>query len=74
MQEKKDKLVKMSFKDYYKSLSEIQYDLKSRVMSKLEISEKTFYNKMNDESWSPVEIEAIESIKVEMAKNLSALC
>jgi len=74
MQEKKDKILKMSFKDYYKSLSEIQYDLKSRVINKLNISEKTFYNKMNDESWSQVEIEAIESIKVEMAKNLSSLC
>lgn len=39
---------KMSFKDYYLSLKS---SLREEICSKLEISEKTFYNKMNDNSF-----------------------
>ena len=74
MQEENTKELKMSFKDYYKSLSELQGDLKNRVMERLAISDKTFYNRMNEDSWSPIEIEAIHKIQADMARELSQLC
>lgn len=41
----------MNFKDYYDSLSKVPSDLKKKICEKLEISDKTFYNKMNDNSF-----------------------
>lgn len=74
MQVKKEKLVKMSFKDYYKSLSELQLDLRSKVMERFGISEKTFYNKMNEESWSPAELDEIQKIQADLTRIITELC
>ena len=65
---------KLSFADYYKSLSELQGELRNRICSKLEISYKTFYNKINQDSWSGIERTAIDQIikdfDVELSKNI----
>lgn len=41
----------MNFRDYYNSLSRLPGDLKKKICEKLEISDKTFYNKMNDNTF-----------------------
>jgi len=41
----------MSFKDYYSSLKNLHVELRDKICEKLEISEKTFYNKLNDDSF-----------------------
>lgn len=43
-----EKAEKMSFKDYYFSLKS---NLREKICCKLEISEKTFYNKLRDDSF-----------------------
>jgi len=53
---------KINFTDYYKSFFTIQGELRERICAKLEISLKTFYNKINADSWSAIEREAIEKI------------
>jgi len=61
----------LNFSDYYKNLSELQADLRSKVCDKLEISYKTFYNKINSDSWSTIEREAIAKIVEEFNNSLS---
>jgi hypothetical protein len=54
---------KMSFTDYYKSLPDIQVEIRDRICDRLEFnSKKTFYNKLNNNSWSAIEREAVEQI------------
>ena len=53
---------KLNFTDYYKNLPEIQSELKKRIIDRLGISDKTFYNKINSDSWNAIEREAIENI------------
>lgn len=60
----------LNFSDYYKNLSELQPDLRNRICDKLEISYKTFYNKINADSWSTVEREAIAKIVEEFKTSL----
>jgi hypothetical protein len=61
----------LNFSDYYKNLSELQGDLRNKVCDKLEISYKTFYNKINSDAWSNIEREAIAKIVEEFNSNLS---
>ncbi len=60
----------LNFSDYYKTLSELQSDLRNKVCDKLEISSKTFYNKINADSWSTIEREAIARIVEEFNTDL----
>jgi len=53
---------KLNFTDYYKNLPEIQSEIKKRVLERLGISDKTFYNKINSDSWNAIEREAIELV------------
>ena len=61
----------LNFSDYYKNLSELQGALRNKVCDKLEISYKTFYNKINADSWSFIEREAIACIVEEFNTSLS---
>ena len=61
----------LNFSDYYKNLSELQGELRNRICHKLEISYKTFYNKINGDSWSNIEREAIGKIVDEFNVELS---
>ncbi|OFX56316.1 MAG: hypothetical protein A2066_13020 [Bacteroidetes bacterium GWB2_41_8] len=45
------KKAKMSFTDYYTNLKNIQAELRDKICQKLEISEKTFYNKLNNDTF-----------------------
>ena len=60
----------LNFSDYYKTLSELQGELRNKVCDKLEISLKTFYNKINADSWNTIEREAIAKIVEEFNTNL----
>ncbi len=62
---------KLNFTDYYKSYSESQGELRRRICDRLEISFKTFYNKMNGNSWTTIELEAIEKIVNDLNTELS---
>lgn len=62
---------KISFQDYYKNLSFVQGELRAKICDKLEISYKTFYNKINSDSWTTIEREAIEKIMDEFIIELS---
>ncbi len=42
----------MNFKAYWESLRNILPELRTEICDKLEISEKTFYNKLNSEDFS----------------------
>lgn len=41
----------MSFRTYYSSLKNLHVSLRGRICYKLGISTKTFYNKLNDDSF-----------------------
>ena len=63
----------LSFKDYYKHLVEdgksamkISAVVREAICKKLEITEKTFYNKLNGDSFTQIELEAIDNILVEL--------
>lgn len=43
---------KMSFKDHYISIKTSHAKLRDDICRLLEISEKTFYNRMADDSWT----------------------
>lgn len=62
MQEKNTIGLKMSFKDYYSLVDTIKVDLRYKIMAALEISEKTFYNKLNSDNWTALEREKIDQI------------
>jgi hypothetical protein len=54
---------KMNLLDYYKSLPDLQVEIRDRICERLEFnSKKTFYNKINNDSWSTIEREAVEEI------------
>lgn len=50
-----NKTLNMSFKDHYVKLGVLQSELRARIVSELEITEKTFYNKLHADSWSALE-------------------
>lgn len=52
----------MNFADYYNSLRTKQSSLRSQVCELLEISEKTFYNRIKEENWSALEKAALENL------------
>jgi len=52
----------MNFTDYYKNLPELQSEIKKRIIERLSISDKTFYNKINSDSWNDLEREAINTV------------
>jgi hypothetical protein len=62
MQAKKAKRLKMSFKDYYSKLDQIQSEIRDEIVAELDISTKTFYNRMNKDSWTKLERAAIDRI------------
>lgn len=41
----------MSFKNYYSSLKNQHVELRDRICKALDITQKTFYNKLNDDSF-----------------------
>ena len=61
-QEKNANTLKMSLKDYYRLLGSIQSEFKEKVLEALEISEKTFYNRLNSDKFSTIEREKIAQI------------
>lgn len=63
----------MNFKDYYKRLSEAQIELRERVKKGLDISDKTFYNRLNADSWSDVEREFIQTAIQDISNDLKNL-
>jgi hypothetical protein len=63
--------IKISFQDYYKRLSELQVDLRDRICSELEFSTKTFYNKINNDSWTALERVAIDKITADFNTELA---
>ncbi|MDD4374191.1 MAG: hypothetical protein PHG67_09765 [Bacteroidales bacterium] len=52
----------MSFKDYYSKLDQIQSEIRDEIVAELDISTKTFYNRMNKDSWTKLERAAIDRI------------
>lgn len=62
MQEKNPINLKMSFKDYYLKLDKLQNEIRKKVIDSLEISEKTFYNRLNADGWTAIEREKIDQI------------
>jgi hypothetical protein len=63
----------MNYKDYYKELAELQSEFKDLVKKKLSISDKTFYNKINSDSWSDLERTVLADAKAEINKNILSL-
>jgi hypothetical protein len=63
----------MNYKDYYKELAELQAEFKDLVKKKLSISDKTFYNKINSDSWSDLERTVLADAKAEINKNILSL-
>jgi len=62
---------KLNFTDYYKNLPELQTELRDRIIEKLEFKSKmTFYNKINNDSWTAVEREAVEKIVEEFKTDI----
>lgn len=64
---------KMNFADYYKNVSELQAELRSLVCSKLDISLKTFYNRINDDSWSDMERATIDKVVLEFNTKIATV-
>lgn len=62
MQEKNPKQVKMSFIDYYELIDKLKPSLRDEIIKALGIKIKTFYNKMNNDSWSQLEREKLEQV------------
>jgi hypothetical protein len=62
MQEKSKKSVKMSFIDYYELSEKLKGALRDEIMKALEISQKSFYNKMKDDTWSSLERVKLEEV------------
>jgi len=60
----------MNFPDYYQKISNLPKDLRLKITEKLEISRKTFYNKLKNNSFSEIELEAISTIVNELKINL----
>ncbi|MDA3943677.1 MAG: hypothetical protein PF694_09085 [Bacteroidetes bacterium] len=52
----------MSFKDHYSQLDKLQSEIRTEIISELDISRKTFYNRLNNDSWNKLERIAIEKI------------
>jgi len=72
MQEDTNTQVKISFAAYYSFVDTIKNDLRSKISEALEISSKTFYNKLNADSWSNIERVKIEEIFQEHLNNLNS--
>lgn len=62
MQEISNKELKMSFKDYYEAVGNLKNELRNIIIGELEISVKTFYNKMTADSWSSLERAKIDEL------------
>lgn len=56
MNENQDNL---SFSAYYEHLKKLHLELRDEICKKLNVSEKTFYNKLNSNSFSPAESHVI---------------
>lgn len=63
----------LSCKAYYDELKKEHLEVRDRICDKLGISVKTFYNKINNSSFSEVELEVVASILNESIINLSHL-
>lgn len=59
----------MSFKEYYSDLKGLQAEMKNRIIERLEITDKTFYNRLNNNQWKKHELELIEKIKEEVTRD-----
>ena len=62
MQQKNHNTVKMSFIDYYELSEKLKAALRDEIMKALDISQKSFYNKLKDDSWSALEREKLEQV------------
>lgn len=72
MQVKKAKRLKMSFKDYYTNLDQLQSEIRDEIVAELDISTKTFYNRLNKDSWTKLERAAIDRIMQNHISKLTA--
>jgi len=61
----------MSFKDHYVQLGNSQSVLRDRIISELEITVKTFYNKLHADSWSALERAKVEEITLDHYSKLN---
>lgn len=53
---------KISLKAYYEILKRLHLELRDEICTALAISEKTFYNKLNNDSFTPAELHLISEI------------
>ncbi len=63
----------MNWKDHYKTLAELQVEFKEIVKSKLSISDKTFYNKLNSDSWNDAERTVLNEAKNNIISQLAQI-
>lgn len=63
----------MSFKDYYVELGNTQSELRDTILAELEITKKTFYNKLNADSWSSLERAKVEEITKKHFSDLNCI-
>ena len=61
-QVKNDKCVKMSCRDYYELSTKLTSALREEIIRKLNISYRTYYNKLNNDSWTPAERQMLDAI------------
>lgn len=66
MNKKQDK---MNFQDYYNSLKTQYLEVRNEICVKLEISEKTFYNKLNDNNFTyPQQVVIAQLLKKQVSE------
>lgn len=69
-QVKNDKCVKMSFRDYYELSTKLTSALREEIIRKLNISYRTYYNKLNNDSWTPAERQMLDAIYIDHINTL----
>lgn len=76
MQGKTKKILKMNFLDYYELTDKLKPALRDEIIKALDISQKSFYNKLKDDRWTKLEREKLEQIYSkhvsDLVKNLVA--
>lgn len=61
--EKEQKMSKMVFKDYYSSLCNVEKEiLRNAIMAESGMSYPTFYYKLRNDSFKPLELKFIDNI------------
>jgi hypothetical protein len=55
-------MAKISFTNYWENLGNLKNDLRNKIMDEMEISNKTFYNRVNKDDWTILEREKLQEI------------